>query len=86
MVRDNLTDDTVCPSNLPVIRVAGYSVRRFANNRLWKSVTVAIPDYNFPQPFPRQQVLDFSKLKEFANDNCKFDENCRDFSKRLKTL
>ena len=30
MVQDNLTDDTVCPSNLPVIRVTGYSVGRFA--------------------------------------------------------
>ena len=26
------------------------------------------------QPFPKQQILDASKLKEFAEDNFKFDE------------
>ena len=26
-------------------------------------------------PFPKQQTLDSSKLKEFADDNFKFDEN-----------
>ena len=30
MVRDNLTNDTVFPSNLPIIRVTGYSVGWFA--------------------------------------------------------
>ena len=33
------------------------------------------------QPFPKQQVLDLSKLKEYADDNFKFDENDRKFSK-----
>ena len=27
------------------------------------------------QLFPKQQILDSSKLKEFADDNFKFDEN-----------
>ena len=36
--------------------------------------------YNF-QPFPKQQILDCSKLKEFADENFKFDENGRKFSK-----
>ena len=31
------------------------------------------------KPFPKQQILDSSKLKDFANDNCKFDENGRKF-------
>ena len=31
--------------------------------------------------FPRQQILDSSKLKEFADDNLKFDENGRKFPK-----
>ena len=35
-------------------------------------------------PFPTDKILDFSKLKEFANDNFKFDENSRKFSKRKK--
>ena len=30
--------------------------------------------------FPKQQILDSSKLKESADDNFKFDENGRKFS------
>ena len=32
-------------------------------------------------PFPKQQILDGCKLKKLADDNFKFDENCRNFSK-----
>ena len=32
-------------------------------------------------PFPRQQILDSSKLKEFADDNFKFKESGGKFSK-----
>ena len=32
------------------------------------------------QLFPKRQILDSSKLKEFADDNFKFDENGRKFS------
>ena len=32
----------------------------------------------------RQQILDSSKLKEFADDNFKFDENGRKLSKRVE--
>ena len=32
--------------------------------------------------FPKQQILDFSILKEFADYNFKFDEYDRKFSKR----
>ena len=35
-------------------------------------------------PFPKRQILDFSKQKEFADDNYKFDENGRKFSKRVE--
>ena len=35
-------------------------------------------------PFPKRQILDSSKLKEFADDNFKFDENGRKFSKRVE--
>ena len=31
--------------------------------------------------FPNGQILDSSKLKEFADDDFKFDENGREFSK-----
>ena len=35
-------------------------------------------------PFPKQQILDSSKLKEFADDNFKVDKNCESSPKRLK--
>ena len=35
-------------------------------------------------PFPKQQILDSSKLKEFADNNFKFDENGRKFSKWIE--
>ena len=34
--------------------------------------------------FPRRQILDSFKLKEFADDNFKFDENGRKFSRRVE--
>ena len=36
------------------------------------------------KPFPKQQILDFSKLKEFADYIFEFDENGRKFSKRVE--
>ena len=36
------------------------------------------------QPFPKRQILDSSKLKEFADDNFEFDENGIKFSKWLE--
>ena len=35
-------------------------------------------------PFLKCQSLNSSKLKEFADDNFKYDENCRKFSKRVE--
>ena len=35
-------------------------------------------------PFPKRQILDSSKLKDFADVNFRFDENCRKFSKRIE--
>ena len=32
----------------------------------------------------KQQILYLPKLKEFAGDNCKFDENGREFSKMVE--
>ena len=34
----------------------------------------------------RRQILDSSKLKEFADDNFKFDENGRKLSKRVENF
>ena len=36
------------------------------------------------KPFPKRQILDSSKLKEFSDENFKFDENGRRFSKRVE--
>ena len=38
-------------------------------------------DFN---PLPDDKILDWSKLKQFADDNFKFDENSRKFSKRVE--
>ena len=35
-------------------------------------------------PITRRQILDSSKLEEFADDNFKFSENGRKFSKRIE--
>ena len=37
-------------------------------------------------PFPRRQILVSSKLKEFADNNFRFDKNGSKFSKLLKTV
>ena len=36
------------------------------------------------QPITRWQILDSSKLKQFADDNFKFEENSRKLSKRVE--
>ena len=32
-------------------------------------------------PFPKRQILESSKLRKFADDNFKFDENCKKLPK-----
>ena len=44
---------------------------------------VSIP-INVFQPITRRQILDCSKLKEFADDNFKFDKNGRKLSKQVE--
>ena len=36
------------------------------------------------KPFPKQEVLDFSKLREFADDNFEFNEIGRKFFKLVE--
>ena len=43
-----------------------------------------IPKLWIHSPFPKQQILDSSKLREFGDDNFKFDENCRKISKPIE--
>ena len=40
--------------------------------------------YIYLNPFPKPQILDSSKLKEFADDNFKLDENGGKLSKRVE--
>ena len=40
--------------------------------------------HNLLNPLPDDKILDSSKLKEFADDNFKFDENGRKLSKRAE--
>ena len=39
---------------------------------------------HFFNPLSDDKILDWSKLKQFADDNFKFDENSRKFSKRVE--
>ena len=36
-------------------------------------------DWEQINPFPKQQILDSSKLKEFADDNLKFDKHAESY-------
>ena len=36
------------------------------------------------KPFPRRQIIDPSKLKEFSDDNSKFDEKGEKLSKQVE--
>ena len=36
------------------------------------------------KPFPKQQILDSSKLKKFADDNFEFDKNGKKFFKQVE--
>ena len=38
----------------------------------------------FSEPFPKRQILDFSKLKDFADSNFKFNENGGKISKTVE--
>ena len=41
-------------------------------------------DFTLVNPFPNDKILDSSKLKEFADNNFKFDKNRRKFSKMVE--
>ena len=41
-------------------------------------------DVTLAKPFPKRQILDPSKLKEFSDDNSKFDEKGKKLSKRVE--
>ena len=54
-------------------------------NAFQKVKVCSSPLLNFiDQPFPKQQILDSSKLREFLDNNFKCDENGRKFSKQVQ--
>ena len=60
--------------------------RRFvATGHVFKCLLLQSQDYVInTQPFPKRQILDSSKLKEFADDNIKFGNNGRKFFKQVE--
>ena len=42
--------------------------------------------WEWVDPFPKRQIFDSSKLNEFADDNLRFNENCRKFLKRVENI
>ena len=53
---------------------------------VFKTPSHCVKNFKFvtEAPFPNGQILDSSKLNEFADDNFKIDENGREFSKCLE--
>ena len=51
-----------------------------------KIIMIEVPNLGRSQPFPKLQILDSSKRKEVADDNFKFDENGRKFSKQVENI
>ena len=54
-----------------------FSMMAKAFGKHWNAISVI-------QPITRRQILDSSKLKEFADDNFNSDENGRKLSKRVE--
>ena len=48
------------------------------------NISFAVLRTAFNKPFPQQQILDSSNLKEFADNNFEFDENDRKFSNMVE--
>ena len=57
--------------------------KRFLSHACYKS---ALCGKGLIKTFTKRQILDSSKLKEFADNNFKVDENGRKFSKWIETL
>ena len=51
---------------------------------MFSTVPKQISIFESHYPFPKRQILDSSKLKEFVDDNFKFDERDRKLLKRVE--
>ena len=61
-------------TDFEILRLQEVYIRQITNTKL----------NNTTYPFPKRQILDSSKLKEFADNNFRFDGNGRKFSKRVE--
>ena len=71
-------------SHIVFKRLVWDRVNSFSNKPLFIRVcrTNCGKRRNFSEPFPKRQISDSFKLKEFAHNNFKFDENAEKFTKR----
>ena len=69
-------------------RVKSIKIKKKHSGRRRKCLLPAFSPFlrksYLPWPFPKQQILDFARLKEFAYDNLKFDGNGRKLSIRVE--
>ena len=54
------------------------------SNHIWSSFALNSLFFFFSPYVTERQILDSSKLKEFADDNFKFDENGKKLSKQIE--
>ena len=57
---------------------------RLDSTKLFTKAPVFATDSQKGQRFPKRQILDSSKIKEFADDKFKFDETDGEFPKRAE--
>ena len=53
---------------------------------LWGKKEQILPSIPLFYPFPKRQILNYSKLKDLADDSIKFDENGIKFSKQVENI
>ena len=74
-IDDNHCDRIICVSAMTIVLImVMYKVLQCTGKQ------------EMSYPFPNRKILYSSKLKEFANDNHKFDENDRKFSKQVENV
>ena len=86
-------------NGLTLLQTSTYPEEYSLNNcgKKWRKLITSTCIFNFSNhflnlhrkrnriiPFPKQQLLDSSKLKEFADENSNFDENGKKFLTRVE--
>ena len=71
-----------CLQQMPQQKSTGYE--HFLSFQLSFQILCLKVVTKYVYPFPKRQILDSSKLKEFADDNCEFVKTEEKFSKRVE--